>query len=228
MQNTIISFFVLILTITASAQDVFEKTAPVNANEKVSFDLDIANQVIIKTWDKREAYLKATVNINDNSDNDKYRLSVEELSGTVKFEAEIEDMDKIRRTTTTSERGVIVRDDDRCIHIEIDYEIYLPENISLDLETISGDIEIFGQEGPMKIKTISGFIDIAIPEDLDADFEMETITGEMFSDLNIDIEGEMENMRFFPGGDVEATLNRGGNLFRLETISGDIYLRKAN
>ncbi len=226
MKNTIIILIALILAGAARAQDVFTEIKPLDGIENLEFDLDFADQIIIKTWNKNEVSMKATVTINDNEDNDKYSMQVHQSGDKLLFEQDIHDLKEIGQTTTL-QHGIVIHGNHHCIDMEIDYEIFMPAPMAFDLETISGNVEVIGHSGPMKIKTISGFIDLSVPENMKADFDMKTITGAMYSDLSLDYSKKRNDMRVFVGGDVEARLNGGGIAFRLETISGDIYLRKS-
>lgn len=96
----------------------------------------------------------------------------------------------------------------------------------------SGDMEItmdaLSQVGPTSISLVSGFIDISMPADAQANFYLNSISGEIYTDLDISLGGEGEdNMRRLGGGrKIEGTLNGGGVEVSLKTISGDIYLRR--
>jgi hypothetical protein len=96
----------------------------------------------------------------------------------------------------------------------------------LHLSTINGDVDIFDWRGPADINTINGYIDSSIDPKLKATFEMSTINGGMYSNLDLEITDRDEKMRCLAGGDVEAMLNNGGVEMIYETINGDIYLRK--
>lgn len=96
----------------------------------------------------------------------------------------------------------------------------------------SGDMEItmdeLSQMGPTSISLVSGFIDISLPESSAANLFLSSVSGEIYTDLDIQIAGSREdNMRRLGGGrKIEGTLNGGGVEVSLKTISGDIYLRK--
>ena len=226
MKITFTIIIICTLFSTIQAQDIFEKSIDIKTNKTVSLDFDFADQIIIKTWDKKEAYVKATVNINDNKDNDKFSLKVSSDKNGVSFESDIKDLEKLSKHKTRYQHGVIVRDDNHCIHMEIDFEVFLPGSVQIDINTISGDIEIIGLSEPMDIKTISGFIDITINPKSRVGFNLETITGGFYSNLDLDILKQTDWKHHFVGGDLEAKLNGGGTEINLETISGDIYLRE--
>jgi len=226
MKNTFIIMMACMISFTLQAQEIVEKTTSITSSAIVYLDFDFADQIIIKSWNKNEAYVKAIVNINDNNDNDKFSLEVSNDKQGVTFKSDIEDLEEISKHNKHYQQGVIVRGDDRCVHMEIDFEVFLPESVNIDLNTISGNIEIIGFSKQMEIKTISGFIDLSVDLKSNIHFDLETITGGFYSNLDLDIIKESNWKHHFVGGDVEASLNGGGDEIKLETISGDIYLRK--
>jgi len=227
MKNVFVTLLFLCLAFSwAFSQEITEKTIKMPRHSKVVFDVDFADQIIIKTWEKSEIFVKAIVNINDNSDNDKFHLDIEETGQSLVFTGKVDDLEELSNEQSTNIHGVVVRGEDRCVHLEIDYEIFLPENAQINLETISGNVELIGCGGPVEIKSISGFIDVSVDPSLKASFELSTITGEVYSGLDLNIENPVKGMHLFRGGDIEAKLNSGGKPFELETISGDIFLRK--
>jgi DUF4097 and DUF4098 domain-containing protein YvlB len=102
--------------------------------------------------------------------------------------------------------------------------VYIPENTRFSVETINADITITGRTKSMKVKSISGFIDLAVPENKQADIDFSTISGRMYSNHKLALKASHSGI---PAKIVEK-LNSGGDPIRLETISGDIYFRKSN
>lgn len=109
------------------------------------------------------------------------------------------------------------------------------KNISgpLVASSISGDITAdfrnLRQGKPTSISLVSGNIDITMPADSKADFKLQSISGEIYTDLDIvnHKERENSNMRQIGGGyTIKGTNNGGGTEMILNTVSGDIYLRK--
>lgn len=96
----------------------------------------------------------------------------------------------------------------------------------------SGDLEInmtsLSQAGPTSISLVSGFIDITMPGNAKADLYLSSVSGEVYTDMDIAIKGNKDaSMKRIAGGrDIQGSLNDGGVEVRLKTISGDIYLRK--
>jgi len=53
-----------------NAQKTIEKHLNFSQKTGVILDLQIADSIKISTWNKKEVYAKASVNINDNKDNE--------------------------------------------------------------------------------------------------------------------------------------------------------------
>lgn len=101
-------------------------------------------------------------------------------------------------------------------------------------DLINGDIEIvftsLSQKSPMSIKTINGEIDLTIPSSAKANLDLNTLHGDIFTDLDIEIEkkkDEEKELRFMGGStDTKGKLNGGGVKLEISSINGNIYLRK--
>ena len=97
--------------------------------------------------------------------------------------------------------------------------------------SLSSDISIVfssvSQTSPTDIASTSGDVDVTLPEITKGNFQMKTVSGEVYTDLDFDF-GENESKPNFWGGGMsaEATLNGGGVQINLKSISGDIFIRK--
>ncbi len=96
--------------------------------------------------------------------------------------------------------------------------------------TTSGEILITMEEvnasKPSAISNVSGFIDITLPASTKASLEMKSISGEIYTDLDLEMVGQKQDMRRIGGADLKGNLNGGGVDISLNAISGNIYLRK--
>lgn len=106
------------------------------------------------------------------------------------------------------------------------------ENVSgpIVANTTSGDITVVfskvNQNQPTSISNVSGFIDVTLPAATKANFMLKSVTGEVYTDLNLDL-GEKKGLRRTGGGQaLKGAFNGGGVEISLNTISDDIYLRK--
>lgn len=97
--------------------------------------------------------------------------------------------------------------------------------------SVSGDIVVkfstVNRKQPTSISNVSGIIDIALPGDTPADFSLKSITGEIYTDFDMNIEKRPDDMRLIGGGSsIEGKVNGGGVDVTLKTISSNIYVRK--
>jgi predicted membrane protein len=153
----------------------------------------------------------ASINVNENKDNEAYVTSFDETGKTVVVEANFRDKYFKGRSNC-------------CNKTDIFWEVFIPEKIDFSIETINANITINGQTEEMKIKSISGFIDLAVPASRKADIDFSTISGTIYSNLEL---SHGTNHNGIPSKITEK-LNSGGSMIRLETISGDIFFRKSN
>jgi DUF4097 and DUF4098 domain-containing protein YvlB len=209
---------------TLFSQQIVEKSSPIKADQELKLNFEFADKITVTTWDKNEVYVKATVSINDNADNDHFILDVNQKSYGIEFESEIENMKSLqtRKKITDEDGSTIIYNS---VDMDLYFEVKVPKDIELEIETISGDIELKNVLGKMDINTISGFIDVTLPVKHNADLELSTISGAMYSDFEFNKE-KNNGYHHYGKRDLSKKLNSGGTKIYLETISGDIYLRK--
>lgn len=105
------------------------------------------------------------------------------------------------------------------------------------VNSVSGDVEaIFSsinQDQPTSLASVSGLIDVTVPTSLKATINLSNITGDVYNNLNLISTSKEEDdkrskgldeLKYNNGG--EYTLNGGGQKLLLNTVSGNIYLRK--
>jgi len=98
----------------------------------------------------------------------------------------------------------------------------------------SGDIDVIftkvNAEKPTSITNISGEVDVTLPADTKANIKTKSISGEVYTDFDIalDKKGDKnEKMKWIGGGyEAKGTIGGGGVEMRLESISGNVYIRK--
>ncbi len=204
-------FIAWLCFVSASGQRIIEKHIGISGKESLSLKLQIADSIRIQTWDRNEVYLKGSVNVNDNKDNDAYVTSFNEDGKTVSADARFSD-------------NYFKGKKNCCNESEITWQVFMPEGTALTVETINGNITITGKTGAIEAKSISGYIDLAVPATKAADIELSTISGRMYSDLDLNTGKEHSGIPM----KISDRLNRGGDLLRLTTISGDIFFRKSD
>lgn len=193
-------------------------SVPVSGQEMLDLEFAFADDIIFKTWDKNEVYVEVMVEINEGKHNDIFTLSTEKSSSTIYVEMDEEMWKKIDK----KDKGW-----NNCnYNTTINYTVYLPKKLSVRSNTISGDYEFeyFGSE--MNLKTISGEIDVTVPSQSGLDFKAKTISGEIYSNIEIKYPYGKKGLRQIVGQDVRGRVSNGGLESKFETISGNIYLRK--
>lgn len=101
--------------------------------------------------------------------------------------------------------------------------------------TLSADINIkfssLNQSSPTSISSVSGDIDITLPENSKGNFRLTTVSGDVYTDFNFDKvnknSGKQSMWEGWGGTNASARLNGGGVEFAVKSVSGDIYIRKA-
>jgi len=211
----IISLLLLHFTaLELNAQKVIERHVNLSPTGSVNLNIQIADSITIRTWNKKEAYVRASVNVNDNKNNDDYKWDFDETGGSLDVKSRF-DFKKGRSNDCNCNNKT-----------QINCVIYIPENTNLSVETINGNITIAGKTSEIKAKSISGFVDMAVSPQRAAEVKLNTITGTMYSDF--DFGKKDKDMKRVAGTAINSSLNGGGNnSINLETISGDIFFHKS-
>lgn len=108
--------------------------------------------------------------------------------------------------------------------------------------TVDGDINISFQmvnkDSALYFSTVDGDIDITLPKKTKADIMARTMDGDVYTGFDTDLVfgGEMDSGKgnafqnfmnpFFNSNNISARINGGGNKVYLNTIDGNIYIRK--
>jgi hypothetical protein len=193
------------------AQQIIEKHMDFSGKESVALKIQIADSINIQTWNKNEVYVKASVNINENKDNEAYITSFDESLSSLAVNAKFKDKYFSGKNNC-------------CNKTDIYWQVYIPEKALFLVETINANITITGQTREMKVKSISGYIDLSVPANKQADLDFSTISGTMYSNHELALNQKHGGI---PSKIMEK-LNDGGTPIKLETISGDIFFRKSN
>lgn len=221
----------LLLSIFVESSDKGERIVKMNeriTNEKkVSMDFDFADEIKISSWNRNEISVEVSVNINDNDNNENYTIKSKRDAGIIYFDSKINGMNRIRKRVSTVRRengkNVLVSSDN--VEFDIYYNIKVPNNISVEVSTITGNIEIRNTDDNIKAKSISGDVDLSWREKSGADFSLSTISGDMYSDLNF--KSETDDTKKYGLYKLNTIYKSGGKSINLKSISGDIFIRKS-
>lgn len=113
-------------------------------------------------------------------------------------------------------------------------------NAHIDLISVSGpvvanstggDIKVafanFNQDKPSSISNIGGAIDISMPANIKSSLNLRTINGEIYTDFDLGPKKTKDGMKQAGfGNNIKTETNGGGAEIQLNTISGNIYVRK--
>lgn len=232
--KTVVSLLLLsLLAGPAFTQKIIEKKLPYSPGQLVSLDLKFGDSIQVRYWDNPDVSVRIAVTINGGKLNDALLIKTGSTTGEISVKTDldhkqikqgkIEDCPGQTGTSWSNDR----KGDHFSVCSDINYRVFLPRKAKLKIETISGNIDIEGATEAVSAKTISGFIDMSWPTTKGATVAMKTITGEVYSDLSIDFKGKREKNPIV-GYLLEGTLNGGGPVVRLESISNNVYLRRTN
>jgi len=207
---------IVVLGATAQTKEVTESVA-LNGQSKLDLKFTFANDITFKTWDKNEVLVEVSVNIQDGKYNDIFTLETNKTPSTISIAMDKEMWNKIPREDRRNNCNW---------QTDLNYIVYAPKNMKISANTISGDYLLTYVGATMKLKTISGEIDVTIPSSQGLDFNVKTISGEVYSDINIKYPYGKEGLRQIVGRNVRGRIGNGGDESLFETISGNVYLRK--
>lgn len=208
------------------AQKIIEKNFPYHKGMKVSMNLKFGDTIRVHAWKKPEIHLKASVEINKGKLNDALVMNTHQAPQMVTV------------TTDFDKKMIRNADCDDCfgknsfhtngssICSRIYYDIYAPAGTDLSVNSISADIKIRNMTGPVYAKSISGFIDMNWPENKGADVSLKSVTGELYSNLDIAFSNHKKTVPLV-GYLLNGTIKSGGPMIHLESISNNIYLRNS-
>ena len=192
-------------------------------------NLKFGKRVSIEAWDKKEVFLKADISINGGELNEAHIMDSILHDQSITIEADLDEnvvgtnywcnCDK----NGPSRYNIVHREKQMWLCTEIDYTVYVPAGADLELETISGDVKIVNMKGAIEAKSVSGTVDVIIPQGQQADVRLESVMGRVTS--NPDITTLVDGLRPMLARKLNGKLNGGGKNVHLESVTGDVTLR---
>ena len=232
MKNLITLLFLSLVITPAFSQKIINKNMSWSSGKTANLNLKFADSIVVRYWDKPELSVRISVKINDGKLNDALLTTSgttnEELIFKTDFDKELlkqgraEDCPQGKKSVWSTD-GI----NSHYVCSEINYEVYLPREAKLKMETINGNIYIEGASTAVFAKTISGFVDMTWPKNKGVNLAMKTITGEVYSDLDISFKNK-DQKNPIVGYLLKGAVNGGGPDVHLESISNNVYLRKRN
>lgn len=94
------------------------------------------------------------------------------------------------------------------------------------LESVAGPVIFEADLAPrarLDIETVSGSVEVFVSPGIDADFEVSSFSGTIDDELGI---GTVEQESFLPAKELNFTAGAGGTRIGIETLSGSVHIRK--
>lgn len=211
------------------AQKIIEKSFPVSKGQKVYLNLKFGNTIKVNSWNKNEVSFKADIEINSGKLNE--ALLVDFVTNAQGIQATADYDQKLlrggRREDCPDDVHTSYSDHSGRSYVctDITYQIYVPANTDITIESINANVELKDLAGPVYVKTINGYVDMNWPADKASDFSMQTINGELYSDLDIQFTNKQRELPQV-GYELRGKVNGGGTAVHLESINSDIYVRR--
>ena len=238
MKKQIVTLALALACLTVHAQKTIERNFDHN-DRYIELKVPFANDIQIKTWDKQTVYFKAELSTEDNQFLELYELDVFETSGALTITAKPEDIFEAMYDAWKSEnKGKKKRS---YYHTQKDYEfnytLYVPKNAQFRVSSINGDmkaevvdgnltadlingnIEIDRFSGNLDLSTINGEIDLKVAG---GSMVAETIHGDIYADEGLQLASSDRHV----GQKVSQKISNATTQLRLNTINGNMYLRK--
>lgn len=123
------------------------------------------------------------------------------------------------------------------IEISVNYNDVFLKNVTgpLAIKTVYGDLDVsftnLNQNSPSSLVSVYGHVDVSLPSSSQADLQVSTQYGALYSDMNVKIKkntGIKELKPKYNSKKVNGTLNEGGVEIYLSSMYDDVYLRSSN
>jgi len=171
-------------------EDTVDISLPLRTGQKAVLNLRFADKIEVKTWNKKELFIRAYVHINGGLLNDAHKIdtvmSDNALEISTGFDEEIIKKSGFRDCDgkNRSQYNFDDRRGNRGYNIchTINYTVFLPAETDLEIETISGDIAIANMKSEVEAKSVSGVVDCVIAKNQKADIRLESVTGRAYTE----------------------------------------------
>jgi hypothetical protein len=209
----------------ALGQKKVEKELPLSKGQRVYLDFEFATTIDVKTWDEPRVLVRASARVNGGLDDEAYELTAESADGVLRFVSRLRDKEKLFRRIDSASYNRGFWQDGKNLEIEEFYEVYVPRNVQLSLKTTLGSSKIEHNNGPLAVETVTGDIDVRCAANQPADITAKTEMGGMYTDLPFD-RNTGGGLPQLAGEESRIQLNGGGVPIALETVTGDVTIRK--
>ncbi|MCZ4223813.1 hypothetical protein [Pedobacter rhodius] len=242
MKILLLRLFMALLPCIAFSQTKITKSYPVAKGQMIELRFDYPNVIRVSTWDKNEISIEASVKINQGENNDAFSLVEYSGNGKVSISNKL-DMDNIPKTYFLVENGIKTRFTTKADmdnyrkektgtnnisyyqqkDIEVTLDIKVPANVTTDLASVYGIVELRNFDGPIKVDAKYGGIDASLTEDKIGKITLTNHFGKIYSNLNLKPTAQKEQ-NFFTS--ITAMPGKGPD-YDISSNYGNIYLRSS-
>lgn len=261
----ILSIIALCAIQATYAQKIITKSYPASRTSDISVDTKYADIELV-SFSGNEIIIEATVNINNNKDNDSYYFETTTRGNIFHISSEF-DSNKIplRKFLKNEEENTKIISTDNIspevststsnnynnygYQIDITLRIKIPENRSVIIRTIYGELRASGKYNNIKVNITYGYIEIlqsnvsstskielhstyghvdyTVPKSADMQFDLSTSYGEILTDLDVvsNNKSTFVGIECNTGRGGKYTLNKGKVPAKITATYNDIYLR---
>jgi DUF4097 and DUF4098 domain-containing protein YvlB len=204
-------------------EEKFEKTEALAKDGKV-FLANVSGDVAVKTWDKAEVRIEA-LKVSRASSEAKAKENCAQVTIEVTREAGI-----LRIETKYPDQKRFWGGDS--LNVSVDYKLWVPSGASVEVKSVSGDVDLESLGGAVKARVVSGSIILrqaAAGADLNTvsgDLTLENVTGNVYLKT---VSGNIEAVRVkgsieaeSVSGGIEMSEISGAAGINAKTVSGDV------
>jgi hypothetical protein len=223
-----ILYIVLLLVAGGPAawgQKKVEQQLPLSKGQRVQLDFEFATTIDVKTWDEPRVLVKASASVNEGLDDEAYELTAVNDGNVLRFVSRLRDKEKLFRRMDYARQFDGITQDGKGLKIKEYYEVYVPRNAQLSLKTTLGSTTIEHNNGPLAVETVTGDIDFRCTSNQPVDITAKTVTGGMYTNLPFESDTK-KGLPRLAGEESQIQLNGGGVPIALETVTGDVMIRK--
>lgn len=256
MKNILLTTLLMLGTSVIFAQDASDYrvsmtsgTVSIAEVNNVMIEAYDGNEVIIEGHDnQREDDDRARglklVNSKGLDDNTGFGISAEEKNNTL-YLTQISSMNsdlvkiKIPRSlsveySSSTNHGdrVKVKGVSQELIISATYGDVILEDVTgpMAVKTIYGSIEAhlksLNGNGGVLLESVYDFVDLSVPASTKASIEIRTPYGEIYSDMNIEVDKDGYGMKKISSKAIKGTINGGGTDLNIKSSYDNVYLRK--
>ena len=238
MKRVLLCLLLSGITPVLFAQRIIENKFKTSKDQPVLLQFDFP-KVKISTWNKDEIYVKATVNINNNKQNDRFELLDQTIDGkliiadTIDFKhidqqyyVEVDGVKKRFESKADFENYKEAHKNEKMSSYtsnsaDVEIEVVLPVKDYMEVKSKFGLVEVQNYTGPLTVQTEFGKIDAKLKESNVGKIKLTNRFGKIYSDFDLK-PIEKEEKTFYTS--ITAIPGKGP-VYELSSKFGNIYLR---